>query len=44
MLGILENVEAIPNPAPKNIAPVANGDPAPLDLPIANLLVPRSFL
>jgi hypothetical protein len=36
--------EAIPNPAPKNIAPVANGDPAPLDLPIANLLVPRSFL
>jgi hypothetical protein len=43
MPGILENVEAIPNPAPKNIAPVADGDPALLDLPII-LLVPRSFL
>jgi hypothetical protein len=41
MPGIREKVEAIANPLPKNIVPIANGDPAPPDLLIP-MLSPQS--
>ena len=41
MPGIREKVEAIANPLPKNIVPIANGDPTPPDLLIP-VLSPQS--